>query len=100
MFNNICPISCHLVSSKDSVKRCAHKLGKAESKKPFALLWLWQTAVQDDVENKQEVPSALLLCSSLPGPEGVRGVGGVGTAAGRVPTPASSEPSVEGWSGS
>ena len=52
------------------------------------------------VENKQEVPSALLLCSSLPGPEGVRGVGGVGTAAGRVPTPASSEPSVEGWSGS
>ena len=29
-----------------------------------------------------------------------RGVGGVGTAAGRVPTPASSEPSVEGWAGS
>lgn len=72
VFNNICPISCHLVSSKDSVKRCSHKLGKAESKKPFALLWLWQTAVQDDVENKQEVQGGLgwsllncpLSCSS------------------------------------
>ena len=52
------------------------------------------------VENRWEVPSALLLCSSLPGAEAVRGARGVGTVAGRVPTPASSEPSVEGWAGS